>query len=187
MTPRSLTVFVVVGAVCGLIVVVGMTSLQPGAISGSSAGPTPTVSPPNSGVTPATGDGTPDVGSISSAAPSPGSPAGPASSSVAKPIDAKLGRPGQSGTYAAKTAVTAVGDYITWRVIVGPAEAGKTFDVEVGVRLEGTWTGWSKLTSRAANARGEVLFSWREQTPTWIRIRFVLPTGPSLGLQGRWR
>jgi hypothetical protein len=72
-------------------------------------------------------------------------------------------------------------------MVVGRGEAGGTFGVEIGVRLDGTWTSWTRLTSRAADARGTVLFSWRQKTPSWIRVRFVLPTGPSKGLQGRWR
>jgi hypothetical protein len=60
-------------------------------------------------------------------------------------------------------------------------------DVEVATRLDGTWTGWSKLTSRVADGDGVVVFSWRQVTPAWISVRFALPSSVSRALQGRWR
>ncbi len=111
----------------------------------------------------------------------------PTAQPTARPIAVKLGRPTEGGTYGATVPVAALGQYITWRVIIDAADAGKAFDVEVATRLEGSWTGWSKLTSRVADARGTVVFSWRQRTPAWIRVRFALPTGPSRALQGRWR
>jgi hypothetical protein len=98
-----------------------------------------------------------------------------------------LGLPEQGGRPSATTPVAALGEYITWTAFVGAANAGKAFDVEVAARLQGTWTGWSKLTSRTADEQGAVVFSWRQQAPAWISVRFAYPALPSKALQGRWR
>lgn len=186
MTRRSLMGAILIGAFCGVGVVVGMTGLSGrtlfGADGGAGGAPTET-SAVGSDASPRATDGSPDTRTASTAELS----AEPAAQSTNRPIAAKLGRPADSGAYRATTPVASLGDYITWRLIVDPAEAGKTFGVEIGVRLDGTWTAWTKLTSRVADSRGVVVFSWRQRTPAWIRVRFVLPTGPSMGLQGRWR
>jgi len=189
MNRRYLLVSILVGALSGVGVVVGMTGLSGRTLFGAGdggAGASTAPSPVGRVASPSPAVGSPDPGSISTPAP-----ATPAAQPTARPspraIAAKVGRPADRGAYRTTTPLASLGDYITWRVIVGPADAGKTFGVEVGVRLDGTWTGWTKLTSRVADARGAVAFSWRQNTPAWIRVRFVLPTGPSLGLQGRWR
>ena len=123
----------------------------------------------------------PTAGPTSSATPIPA--AKPAAVSIA----AKLGRPADRTPYGVTTPIAALGQYITWRLIVPAADAGRAFDVEVATRLDGAWTGWSKLTSRVADARGSVVFSWRQRTPAWIKVRFALASGSSKALQGRWR
>jgi hypothetical protein len=99
----------------------------------------------------------------------------------------KAGLPAQNGSYGATTPVAAAGRYITWRAVLGPDGSGQVVAVEVATRLDGAWTGWSKLTSQVADADGTVVFSWRQQTPAWISVRFALPTDRSTALQGRWR
>lgn len=100
----------------------------------------------------------------------------------------KAGLPAQSGSYGATTPVAATGQYISWRAVVGPDGSGQAIDVEVATRLNGTWTGWSRLTTRVADPDGTVVFTWRQQTPAWISVRFALPAAShSIALQGRWR
>jgi hypothetical protein len=99
----------------------------------------------------------------------------------------KLGLPAQGGAYGATTPVAARGQYITWRASLGPGGSGARIDVEIATRLDGAWTGWSALTTRTADAQGTVVFSWRQQTPAWISVRFALASGHSRALQGRWR
>lgn len=98
-----------------------------------------------------------------------------------------LGLPGQGETAGTTTPVAALGEYITWTATVDAANSGMAFDVEVAARLQGRWTGWSKLTSRVADADGVVTFSWRQQASAWISVRFAHPGLPSRALQGRWR
>jgi hypothetical protein len=72
-------------------------------------------------------------------------------------------------------------------VVVGAAASGQAIDVEVATRLNGTWTGWSRLTTRVVDAEGVVVFSWRQLTPAWISVRFAQQPAVSTALQGRWR
>lgn len=181
--PRRLYVAtIVLAAVAGVAVPVGLAFMSGTPLFGTTHGAlvNPTTPPPSGAVSallPVANDL--ESGSV------------PTSQSTAKPsavpTAVKLGRPTEGGTYGVRMPVAGLGQYITWRVIVDAADAGKAFDVEVATRLEGAWTGWSKLTSRVADERGTVVFSWRQRTPAWIKVRFVLPTGPSKALQGRWR
>jgi hypothetical protein len=190
MNRRYLLVSVLVGALCGVGVVVAMTGLSGRTLfgpGGSGAGASTAPSPAERVASPSPALASPDPGSVSTAAPGATPSAEPPARPAKVSITAKVGRPTDGGTYRATTPVASPGDYITWRMVVDRGDAGKTFGVEVSVRLDGTWTNWTPLTSRVADARGTVLFSWRQKTPTWIRVRFVLPGGPSSGLQGRWR
>lgn len=189
MNRRYLMVSILIGALCGVGVVIGMTVQSGRTLFGAGdgrAGASIAPSPDDHLVSPSPGAGPSDPGSVSTAAPAATSTAAP-TAGPGVTITAKVGRPADRGTYRAATAVASVGDYITWRMVVGRGDAGKTFGVEVSVRLDGTWTNWTRLTGRVADARGAVVFSWRQKTPSWIRVRFVLPAGPSKGLQGRWR
>ncbi len=99
----------------------------------------------------------------------------------------KVGLPADEAAYGLTTPVAPTGRYITWRADVGPDGAGRRIDVEVATRLGGTWTGWSSLTTRVADPEGTAVFSWRQQTPAWISVRFALESNHSIALQGRWR
>jgi hypothetical protein len=123
--------------------------------------------------------------------PTASTTAQPTPVAATKPIveatDVMLGLPGRGETAGTTTPVAALGEYITWTATVGAANFGMAFDVEVAARLQGRWTGWSKLTSRVADADGVVIFSWRQQASAWISVRFAHPALPSRALQGRWR
>ena len=122
-----------------------------------------------------------------SSTPEPTPSPSPTPTPTFEEVGVKAGLPTADGAYGSTTPAVARGDYITWRAVVGAAGAGQSVDVEVATRLDGTWTGWSKLTTRVADADGIVLFSWRQLTPAWISVRFAHLTTVSTALQGRWR
>jgi hypothetical protein len=130
-----------------------------------------------------TAEPTPEPTAQATSEPTPPAPAEP----IFGTTSVMLGLPEQGGTPGATTPVAALGQYVTWRAVLGVANDGKPIDVEVATRLQGRWTGWSKLTSRVADAEGVVAFSWRQRSPAWISVRFAVPEGQSNALQGRWR
>ena len=156
------------------------TSHQP---SGSATLATPTVAP-SVRVTPApSSTATTRPSSQPSSSPTPV----PTTVLTFEEAGVKAGLPTQDGSYGSTTPAVIRGEYISWQAAVGPSGGGQTIDVEVATRLDGTWTGWSKLTTRVADPAGVVVFSWRQVTPAWISVRFVHQTSVSTALQGRWR
>jgi hypothetical protein len=88
-------------------------------------------------------------------------------------IGSKLGLPSSGGTYSASTKVSPLGGYVTWRASLGLAGAGQSIGVDVATRrADGTWTPFSRLTSRTANGSGVVTFSWRAASPKWVSVKF---------------
>ena len=188
--PRAWVATLVFGAAIGLAVPVGVTLLSGGSVLETTDGALAThTAPPASGTVSTAPPTTShfESGSAPTAGPTASATAIPAAKPTPVSIKVKLGGPAERGTYGVTTPVAALGQYITWRLIVPAVDAGKAFDVQVATRLDGAWTGWSKLTSRVADARGSVVFSWRQRTPAWIKVRFALPSGSSKALQGRWR
>lgn len=203
MTGRELGTSLLIGVLSGVVVTVVASTVSGGPVTGFlEAAPVEHASPSPFGhaaSAPPTAGPSPVVTAVPSARPTVVQATEPATvPSVApsgEPIAAltfddsgvKAGLPAQNGRYGAATPVVAAGRYISWRAVVGPDGSGQVVDVEVATRLDGAWTGWSKLTTRLAGADGAVVFSWRQQTPVWISIRFALPTDRSTALQGRWR
>jgi len=103
-------------------------------------------------------------------------------------IGSKLGRPSTSGTYTASTKVSPLGGYVTLRANLGLAGAGQTIGVDVATRrANGTWTPFSRLTSRRANGAGVVTFSWRQTSPRWVSIKFSGVGVTTSTSQARWK
>jgi hypothetical protein len=199
MSGRELGTALLIGSVSGVVVVIMAAALSGTPIAGfmeptpdRTASPRPsrlaTPIPPTASasarITPAPSSRpTPFVSS--QPAPTP-SPAPPTALTFEQP-GVKAGLETPTGGYGSTTPAVARGEYISWRVVVGPAGAGQAVDVEVATRLDGTWTGWSTLTTRVADVDGIVVFSWRQVTPAWISVRFAHGTTVSRALQGRWR
>jgi hypothetical protein len=192
MTGRELGTSLLIGAVSGVVVTV-----MAWALSGSpmidllEAAPFERASrsPSGSGSsTPSTATpSAPTPTAVQTAQPSTAPTDGPIGSVTFEEPGVKAGLPAQSGSYGATTPVVPRGGYISWRGVVAGAGPGVVVDVEVATRHNGTWTGWSKLTTRTIGADGAVVFSWRQGTPAWISVRFALPSGHSSALQGRWQ
>lgn len=103
-------------------------------------------------------------------------------------VGSKLGTAAASGTYGASTKVSPLGGYVTWQANLGLAGAGQAVAVQVSVRRpDGTWTPYSRLTSRRASSSGTVTFSWRRTTPTWVSLRFLGVGVATSASQARWR
>ena len=156
---------------------------SPSAITGSA----PSIDPPPTAGTSATEVPSPVPTVAPSTAPTTEPSAEPTAVLTFEQPGVKTGLPSQSGRFGTATPIARVGQYISWRAVVGPGGSGQAIDVEVATRLDDDWTGWSKLTSRDADAEGIVVFTWRQQTPAWISVRFALPSSHSIALQGRWR
>ena len=193
MTPRYVAASVLIGAVSGVAVAFLMAVLSGAPLFGGPEPPVVGTSPTPSVAVAASPRVVDGLESGSGSTPEPTldptarSTPDPSVEPTFEPPTAKLGLPAQRGEYGLTTPVAARGQYITWRSSVGPSGASQGVDVEIATRLDGAWTGWSTLTNRMADAQGTVVFSWRQQTPAWISVRFALPSGHSRSLQGRWR
>ena len=203
MTGRELGTSLLIGAVSGVVVIVMASALSGSPIldipeatpferasrspdeTGSIAQPTDRPSAHGSTV-PASSPAAIQTAEPSTA-PTDGPTAAPSGSVTFEQPGVKAGLPGQGGSYGATTPVVPRGQYISWRAVMDVAGSGPVVDVEVATRLNGTWTGWSTLTTRTIGPDGVVVFSWRQGTPAWISVRFALPSGHSSALQGRWR
>lgn len=102
-----------------------------------------------------------------------------------------LSRVGLAATvaaYGSATTVASLGRYVTWQGSFDSAAAGRTIGVLVATRnANGTWTPFSRVTSRIANAFGVVTYSRREAIAKWISVRFSLDATTSTASQARWR
>jgi hypothetical protein len=198
MTGRELGTALLIGAVSGVVVAIMAAALSGASVTGflemTPSGPTsplptnhsspasPSVAPSNDVTPPPTA-----VSTTPSPVPSPTTSPPATAAALFEEVGVKAGLPDQNGTYGSTTPAVARGEYISWRVVVGAAASGQAIDVEVATRLNGTWTGWSRLTTRVVDAEGVVVFSWRQLTPAWISVRFAQQPAVSTALQGRWR
>ena len=100
----------------------------------------------------------------------------------------KVGLPSAAGPYTPETKVTSIGRYVTWQADLGAAAAGRTVGVMVATRSAGgSWSGFTRLTSRTADALGVVTFSRRETQARWLSIRFEIDGTLTSAAQARWR
>ena len=100
----------------------------------------------------------------------------------------KVGPPSEPGPYTSSTKVTSVGQYVTWRAAIGPDVVGNPVAVLMATkRANGTWTTFSRVTSRVVDQAGVVTYSRRSTSPAWISLRFAGETVTSTAVQARWR
>ncbi len=83
------------------------------------------------------------------------------------------------GPFTSATKVAALNKYITWRFSGGAALAGKTVDIYVATKGSTSWSTFTKLTARVADANGNVYYWFRSSTAKWISVRAYLPAGPN--------
>ena len=99
-----------------------------------------------------------------------------------------------AGPFSSSTKIQKVGQYITWKMDGGPAIAGRTIQIWVAKKTSahGTWSKWTLLATRRADATGAAYVSIITGNVQWMSIRPVLPAmatttaawGPSS--IGRW-
>jgi hypothetical protein len=103
-------------------------------------------------------------------------------------IGSKLGLPSSGGSYTAATKISPLGGYVTWRANLGLAGAGQSIAVDVATRrTDGTWTPYSRLTGRMADASGVVTFSWRQTGAKWVSVKFRGVGIATSASQARWK
>jgi hypothetical protein len=97
------------------------------------------------------------------------------------------------GNFTNATKVAAFGKYQSWRFAGGPALAGKVIQVWVATKnANGTWSAFTRLTSRLADSSGNAFFWWRYSTAKWISVRAMYPGDAThiaswgVARQGRW-
>lgn len=92
------------------------------------------------------------------------------------------------GPYTTATKIAMLGKYVTFKMDFGAASAGKTVEIWVAAKNSaGVWGGFSKLTSRVADANGVVYFYWKSASASWVSVRGKLDTVASNAVQARWR
>ena len=97
------------------------------------------------------------------------------------------------GPFSTSTKVVALGKYVTWRFAGGSTQAGSTVQIWVATKkANGTWGAFTRLTSRVADASGNVYFWWRSSTSKFISVRARFGGDPTPGVswssarQARW-
>jgi hypothetical protein len=93
------------------------------------------------------------------------------------------------GAFTTGTKVQAKGKYVTFRFDFGIAAAGAHFEIWAATKTGNDWSGFSKVTSRVANASGVVYYYIRQNSATWKSYRAYWTGGGvwSPARQARWR
>ena len=97
------------------------------------------------------------------------------------------------GPFTSATKVAALGKYVTWKFAGGAALAGKTVEIQVATRGATSWSSFTTVTKRVADASGNVYYWTKKSSAAWISVRAYYPgddstaTSSSPGRQARWR
>ncbi|MBF8290165.1 MAG: hypothetical protein HW391_1133 [Chloroflexi bacterium] len=93
-----------------------------------------------------------------------------------------------AGPFSTTTKVAALGKYQTFKISYGAGAAGATVGILVATKAaDGTWSAFTRLTGRVANASGDVYFYWKSSSASWVSVRGDLLGSLSNAVQGRWR
>ena len=93
----------------------------------------------------------------------------------------------KTGPFTTATKVAALGKYETFKMSLGAAAAGKSVSILVASKNSaGVWSSFATLTSRTADASGNVYFYWRSSSAAWLSVRGSF-NGMTNAVQGRWR
>jgi hypothetical protein len=85
-----------------------------------------------------------------------------------------------SGPWTRSSLTTPVGTYITFRMSLGPSYAGKVVGVlEAHRTIDGAWSPYARITSRYADANGDVIYYRRGPIPGWWSYRAAYAGDPS--------
>ncbi len=95
-----------------------------------------------------------------------------------------------SGPFTAATKIPKLGQYITVKFSLGAAAAGKIVTIYEAARTPanttGTWGAFHGLTTRIADANGNVYFYWKSASAAWLSFYAGLNGSYSNSSQARW-
>lgn len=91
-----------------------------------------------------------------------------------------------SGPFTTTTKVTVRGRYVTYRFDMGPAAANQIVTILGAVKTGTTWSAFTPVTSRRANASGVVYYHVRHSTATWRSYRASFSGTFTPARQARW-
>ncbi|MFI5100215.1 MAG: hypothetical protein ACHQE5_06835 [Actinomycetes bacterium] len=95
------------------------------------------------------------------------------------------------GPFSSATKVAKPGKYITWRFAGGSGLAGQHVFVYISVKGSTQWGAFTLVTSRIADANGNVYYWIRYPSNKWVSVRVLYGADPanqiwSSATQGRW-
>jgi len=93
------------------------------------------------------------------------------------------------GSFTTSTKVQVKGKYVTFRFDLGISAAGAHVEIWGATKTGNDWSGFSRVTSRIANASGVVYYYIRQNSATWKSYRAYWPSGGvwTPARQARWR
>ncbi len=95
-----------------------------------------------------------------------------------------------SGPFTTATKLPKLGQYITVKFSLGAAAAGKIVTIYEAARTPanttGTWGAFHGLTTRIADANGNVYFYWKSTSAAWLSFYAGLNGSYSNSSQARW-
>lgn len=92
-----------------------------------------------------------------------------------------------AGPFTTTTKVQARGKYVTFRFDLGTAAAGKPVTILAATKTGTTWSGFTAVTTRIADANGVVIYYARQSTATWKSYRAQeSTTNVTPARQARW-
>lgn len=93
-----------------------------------------------------------------------------------------------NGPFTTTTKVQTRGRYVTFRFDLGVAAANKPVVILAATKTGTTWSGFTAVTTRTANAQGVVIYYARQSTATWKSYRAQeSTTNVTPARQARWR
>lgn len=93
-----------------------------------------------------------------------------------------------NGPFTTTTKIQVRGRYVTFRFDLGVAAANKPVTILAATKTGLTWSGFTAVTTRIANAQGVVIYYVRQSTATWKSYRAQeSTTNVTPARQARWR
>jgi hypothetical protein len=94
-----------------------------------------------------------------------------------------------TGPWSKSTKVAKVGEFITFKINAGSANAGKTVGIFIQTKdANGVWSAPVRFTARVADSKGIAFFNWRGTKAMWISLKGGMgDVGQSNPIQARWQ
>jgi len=92
-----------------------------------------------------------------------------------------------TGPWSKSTKVAKVGKFITFKIAVGAANAGKTVGIFIQTKNSaGVWSAPVRFSARVADSRGNAYFHWKGTRAMWVSVKGGLGDIRTNPVQGRW-